>query len=511
MSNTSLALWAGHFSEETTENDIKTFFNQQNIQTGIIKIPRDTQTGKSYKYAYINFPNEEAYNEAFTKLRVFTLDGCEICLSPIERESNRRKKNNNNLYVRIEEGEMWECAKIIQVFSQFGEVFSARVARNPDGSALPWAYVRYSSEESAIACLEHCAEHPLEGMKFKVSRYQAREERKNLGLSDQFTNIYFNSFPEAMTEEEITAIFAGCGTINSISYKTSEFKGRYGYCNFVEHNDAVKAIETLNGTKLNEEDETELYVVRHRPKAIRDRERMEQLQKSREEAEEKRAGRNLYVKNLSEDIDEAKLIEIFKEYGEIESVHIMREREEPRKPRGFGFVCFVEKEDAETACEHFQDSESDLFVTPARTRKERTEARKQDQEQMGGVEMNMWNMGGMMNNQMQQQVVMDPQMMAMMQAQMQSMMMAMQQPQQPQPAAPVELTEAQRQELGNALYPQVGELLEQVHADPKACPIITGLLLDNEFPVIQDFIQNPESLRNEVNQILEALQEANNF
>lgn len=56
---------------------------------------------------------------------------------------------------------------------------------------------------------------------------------------------------------------------------------------------------------------------------------------------------NLYVKNLSESVDETRLREIFRSYGQIVSAKVMRH--ENGKSKGFGFVCFSNREESKQA------------------------------------------------------------------------------------------------------------------------------------------------------------------
>lgn len=55
---------------------------------------------------------------------------------------------------------------------------------------------------------------------------------------------------------------------------------------------------------------------------------------------------NLYVKNFSQDPDftDEQLGDIFKQYGDLQNSCVMRDQN--GKSKGFGFVCFVNHEDA---------------------------------------------------------------------------------------------------------------------------------------------------------------------
>jgi len=50
----------------------------------------------------------------------------------------------------------------------------------------------------------------------------------------------------------------------------------------------------------------------------------------------------LYVGNLSDDVNEERLRSFFSKYGEITDTLVVRDRNDPSKSRGFGFVTFAE-------------------------------------------------------------------------------------------------------------------------------------------------------------------------
>ena len=81
-------------------------------------------------------------------------------------------------------------------------------------------------------------------------------------------------------------------------------------------------------------------------------------------------GRRLYVGNIPFSAGEAELRDLFSQVGEIESVHVVTDRDTGR-PRGFAFVEMVNDEDAQKAITSLDQSEFQgrrLAVNEARPR-----------------------------------------------------------------------------------------------------------------------------------------------
>ena len=66
----------------------------------------------------------------------------------------------------------------------------------------------------------------------------------------------------------------------------------------------------------------------------------------------------LYVGNLPEDIYESELVEMFGEYGAVESVRIIKDRF-TNKSRGFAFVTMTDKNAALKAIEEWDEGSID--------------------------------------------------------------------------------------------------------------------------------------------------------
>lgn len=84
---------------------------------------------------------------------------------------------------------------------------------------------------------------------------------------------------------------------------------------------------------------------------------------------------NLFVGNFSWNLGEEDMRELFAAYGELEDVKLIIDRMTGRS-KGFGFVKFVNEDEAATALAELNDKEVDgreLKVTVARPREERPE------------------------------------------------------------------------------------------------------------------------------------------
>ena len=82
---------------------------------------------------------------------------------------------------------------------------------------------------------------------------------------------------------------------------------------------------------------------------------------------------NIYVGNLSYDVDDSALRALFEPYGEVRSAKVIMDRDTGRS-RGFGFVEMINDDEAQQAIEALNGSDSGgrrLTVNVARPRGDR--------------------------------------------------------------------------------------------------------------------------------------------
>ncbi|MFC2112445.1 RNA recognition motif domain-containing protein [Bacteroidota bacterium] len=81
---------------------------------------------------------------------------------------------------------------------------------------------------------------------------------------------------------------------------------------------------------------------------------------------------NIYVGNLSYEVDENDLTEVFEAYGTVNSSRVITDRNSGRS-KGFGFITMEDQEEANHAIKELNGAEyeqRDMVVNEAKPRKE---------------------------------------------------------------------------------------------------------------------------------------------
>ncbi|XP_062864248.1 ELAV-like protein 2 isoform X4 [Trichomycterus rosablanca] len=150
------------------------------------------------------------------------------------------------------------------------------------------------------------------------------------GLEDSKTNLIVNYLPQNMTQEELKSLFGSIGEIESCKLVRDKITGQslgYGFVNYVEPKDAEKAINTLNGLRLQTKTIKVSYA-RPSSASIRDA--------------------NLYVSGLPKTMTQKELEQLFSQHGRIITSRILVDQV-TGVSRGVGFIRFDRRIEAEEA------------------------------------------------------------------------------------------------------------------------------------------------------------------
>nr|XP_050851378.1 ELAV-like protein 1 isoform X3 [Vespula vulgaris] len=151
------------------------------------------------------------------------------------------------------------------------------------------------------------------------------------------TNLIVNYLPQSMTQDEIRSLFSSIGEVESCKLIRDKLTGQslgYGFVNYHRPEDAEKAINTLNGLRLQNKTIKVSYA-RPSSEAIK--------------------GANLYVSGLPKNMTQQDLENLFNPYGRIITSRILCDNITGLS-KGVGFIRFDQRVEAERAIQELNGS-----------------------------------------------------------------------------------------------------------------------------------------------------------
>ncbi|KAL3310624.1 hypothetical protein Ciccas_010811 [Cichlidogyrus casuarinus] len=167
-----------------------------------------------------------------------------------------------------------------------------------------------------------------------------------LSVSNQ-TNLIVNYLPPYMSQDEVKALFSTLGEVTSCKLVREKSTGEslgYAFVKFFKSSQAKKAIESLNGLRLQNKT---IKVSLARPSS------------------ESIKGANLYICGLPKDMTQVELESLFGEFGNIITARILYDKRTGIS-RGIAFIRFDQRHEAEQAIKHlngYRSSNSDAAIT----------------------------------------------------------------------------------------------------------------------------------------------------
>lgn len=206
-------------------------------------------------------------------------------------------------------------------FSAFGNILSCKVATDPSGQSRGYGFVQFDNEESAQRAIEKLNGMLLNDKQVYVGPFLRKQEREIAVDKTKFNNVFVKNLSETTTEEDLKKSFGEFGSITSVVVmRDGDGKSKcFGFVNFEASEDAARAVEALNGKKI---DDKEWYVGKAQKKSERETELKLRFEQSMREAADKFQGANLYIKNLDDSIGDEKLKELFSPFGTITSCKV---------------------------------------------------------------------------------------------------------------------------------------------------------------------------------------------
>eukprot|EP00171_Calliarthron_tuberculosum_P017204 IDg17204t1 len=235
------------------------------------------------------------------------------------RDPSARKSGAGNIFVKNLD-ESVDNNALYNAFSEYGNILSYKVAMTDAGKNLGYGFVHFESEEDAVGAIKSANGSMLAGRPIQVGRFLNKRERQEAGQSTRkFTNIYVKNLDDSLCQEDrVSDLFSAYGDITSM-HVPSDTKGNprgFAFVNFANSEMAQRCVAEMNGKEIEGKI---LCVCRAQTRQERESELRTKHEKRRTEMMQKYQGVNLYVKNLSDEIDDDRLQKEFSAFGTITS------------------------------------------------------------------------------------------------------------------------------------------------------------------------------------------------
>ncbi|XP_057719106.1 polyadenylate-binding protein 2-like [Arachis stenosperma] len=379
------SLYVGDLDPEVDERHLYDLFNQVG-QVVSVRVCSDLTTRRSLGYGYVNYSNPQDAARAIDVLNFTPLNNKPIRIMYSHRDPSIRKSGTANIFIKNLDKSIDHKA-LHDTFSSFGHILSCKIATDASGQSKGYGFVQFDTEESAQNAIDKLNGMLINDKQVYVGHFLRKQDRDNALGKTTFNNVYVKNLSESVTDDDLKKIFGEYGTITSaVVMRDADGRSKcFGFVNFENPEDAAKAVESLNGKKI---DDKEWYVGKAQKKSERENELRRRFEQTVKESVDKYQGVNLYLKNLDDTINDEKLRELFSEFGSITSCKVMRD---PNGiSRGSGFVAFSTPEEASRALTEMNGkmiAGKPLYVALAQ-RKEERRARLQAQfSQMRPVAM----------------------------------------------------------------------------------------------------------------------------
>ncbi|XP_024516877.1 polyadenylate-binding protein 2 isoform X2 [Selaginella moellendorffii] len=362
----STALYVGDLDPSVNEAQIFDIFKQiGNVMS--VRLCRDMVTKRSLGYAYVNYNNTQDASRAIEELNFMPVNGKPVRIMFSYRDPSIRKSGSGNLFVKNLDKSIDNKA-LHDLFSPYGKILSCKIALDVSNVSKGHGFVQFDTEDAAHTAIEKINGTTLHDKQLFVGPFVRRQERDP--PASKFNNVFVKNLSEITTDEDLQKLFGVFGPISSaVVMKEVDGKSKcFGFVNFENPEDAVKAVEDLHGTTFQDK---ELYVSRAQKKNEREAELKAKFEHERKDTEDK-SPTNLYLKNLDDGIDDEKLKDMFSAFGNVTSCKVMRDPLGHSK--GSGFVAFSTSDAALRAVAQMNGKmigSKPLYVAMAQKKEER--------------------------------------------------------------------------------------------------------------------------------------------
>ena len=357
-------LFISELPDNILDSELNDFFSEYKADIYMIQIDRNQKMHDLFNSrkpkATIYFRSHAKAQEAREQLNMRRVKGKALNIMWHERDNSIRYNNEANLFVKgISQNA--NPRDIYELFSKYGEIISCKICEDEDGNLLGYGYINYYNLESAEKAILNLNKKQFMDSELEVQHFKKMNERFKAPSENK--SIYIKNIPNSIHNvEELKKVFSKFGKISWGEIYQDSVDRQYAILDFETAESSNKAKEGMNDKKLNESDESGLYVDFLQKKSERKRMLTTKIGDINNKLNQEYKNCNLYVKNLPYELTEDKMKEIFSKCGDVKSVKISQFLLVTKvkdkfvnyvSSHGFGYVCYTKEEGAKKAVAEF--------------------------------------------------------------------------------------------------------------------------------------------------------------
>jgi polyadenylate-binding protein len=303
------SLYVGDLAPDVNESLLFEIFSALG-PVASIRVCRDAVTRRSLGYSYVNFHQMPDAERAMDTMNFSMIKDrpCRIMWS--QRDPTLRRSGVGNIFVKNLH-ESIDNKQLYDTFSLFGNILSCKVVVDREsGDSKGYGYVHYETAEAANAAIEKLDGMLIDGQEVQVGHFMRRNDRPDINA---WTNCYVKNIPYEWDDARLMQEFAQFGEVVSASVSRGVRK------------------PTPKPAKESEETEEGEKEIAEGAEASADGEKASAEEDDKEEKVEK------------PEVEEPK--------PEPEKEAAVEGKVDNQQTLGFGFVNFLEHEDAAAAVE----------------------------------------------------------------------------------------------------------------------------------------------------------------
>lgn len=309
-----------------------------------------------------------------------------------ERDTSLRYNTKNNIYIKGIP-KTTTPREVYEYFSQFGDIFSCKVAEDDYGNHYGYGYITFYSHEDAEKAIAQSQEKTIFGSNnVEISHFQKRNERMINNNENNKDKIYINNLPEKYEVSELNTLCKEYGKVETCNIYLDKIGKNFGIVKFSNESEAQEAKAKLDGKEIEKDGVKTKLIVKSYQTQFEQKQYMMNYYSLK--STEKKGNCNLLLKNIPLTAKEEDLEKIFSKFGVITSTRIEKNKIEKKEEKGkfelvskgYGFISFEKPEDAKKALEEmdqkflpgFEGWNKPLTIENYLTKKERQLVENQD-------------------------------------------------------------------------------------------------------------------------------------